>query len=286
MLDKEEWRYDQFPEFYNGKNVLDFYDPDIEAKLAALEKEEDEILKMEAEQADMAVDSEDSEGIAQEDLDKEVKDVRGKRNVILVKSKMKSKLKARRKIVKASELIEHFESKGIEVNKESLRSRSKTRRSLMDLEDKADKLAKQALDSSDDEGGDVVMDKKLAKKEAELRGRKRRRGGSADAGDMMEVDDDNQEPSGKKKARSMTPAQLQINANKILRSKTKDRREGSTPKRLPYKLVPEEQVRLAKKINKRFKHGEQINEADRSISTKRPKHLFVGKMSNGTRNKR
>ena len=47
MLEKEEWRYDKFPEFYNGSNVLDYYDPDIERKLAALEKEEEEILAME-----------------------------------------------------------------------------------------------------------------------------------------------------------------------------------------------------------------------------------------------
>ena len=84
----------------------------------------------------------------------------------------------------------------------------------------------------------------------------------------------------------MTPAQLKISAHKVLRSKSKDRREGSEPKRLAYKLVPEEQIRLAKKINKRFKHKIEINEADRAISVKRPKHLFAGKMNNGTRNKR
>lgn len=43
ILEKEEWRYDKFPEFYNGSNVLDFYDPDIERKLDALEKEEEEL---------------------------------------------------------------------------------------------------------------------------------------------------------------------------------------------------------------------------------------------------
>lgn len=32
-LEKEEWRYDAWPEFYNGSNVLDYYDPDIEEKL-------------------------------------------------------------------------------------------------------------------------------------------------------------------------------------------------------------------------------------------------------------
>ena len=47
LLEKEEWRYDKWPEFYLGKNVCDFYDAEIVKKLDALEKEEDEILKME-----------------------------------------------------------------------------------------------------------------------------------------------------------------------------------------------------------------------------------------------
>jgi hypothetical protein len=195
--------------------------------------------------------------------------------VIMQKSKMKSKLKARRKIVKASTLIEHFESKGIEVDGDAIRARSKSRRSIKDLEDKQDKLAKQALDSDDE--GDVVMDDKLAAKESELRGRKRRRN------EDVSMDGEDKPMKG---ARSMTPAQRKISMNKMIRSKTQERREGSEPKRLPYKLVPEEQIRLAKKIVRKFKHTENINEADRSIATKRPKHLFAGKMSNGTRNKR
>ena len=44
MLEKEEWRYDKWPEFFMGKNVADYYDPDIEAKLNALEEEEEKIL--------------------------------------------------------------------------------------------------------------------------------------------------------------------------------------------------------------------------------------------------
>ena len=60
ILEKEEWRYDKFPEFYNGHNVLDFYDPDITAKLAALEKEEEEILRMEGLQ-DEVMDGEDGQ---------------------------------------------------------------------------------------------------------------------------------------------------------------------------------------------------------------------------------
>jgi nucleolar GTP-binding protein len=47
ILEKEDWRYDKWPEFYLGKNVSDFYDADIEAKLNALEEEEDKIIQME-----------------------------------------------------------------------------------------------------------------------------------------------------------------------------------------------------------------------------------------------
>ena len=42
-LDNDEWKYDKLPEIMNGKNVYDFIDPDIEAKLNALEEEEERL---------------------------------------------------------------------------------------------------------------------------------------------------------------------------------------------------------------------------------------------------
>ncbi|WPT10549.1 Nucleolar GTP-binding protein 1 [Picochlorum sp. SENEW3] len=41
-LAKEEWKYDAMPEIWDGHNVADFIDPDIDAKLEALEREEEE----------------------------------------------------------------------------------------------------------------------------------------------------------------------------------------------------------------------------------------------------
>ena len=124
----------------------------------------------------------------------------------------------------------------------------------------------------------------MADEEAKARGRKRKRTKSVDSDEFMESDDD--KASGIKTRRSMTPAQRKISAQKIIRSKTQDRREGSEPKRLPYKLVPEEQIRLAKKINKRFKNSIQATEADRQIQVKKPKHLYAGKMNAGSRRSR
>ena len=130
MLDKEEWRYDQFPEFYNGSNVLDFYDPDIERKLDALEKEEAEILKREVGDMMDGVESEEEDGVTKDELKASLAEVRAKKAIFKDRHRLKGKLVVRDKKAKVSEMIEHFEKIGVPVNKESLRSRSKTRRGI------------------------------------------------------------------------------------------------------------------------------------------------------------
>ena len=40
LVEEDEWRYDTIPEFMDGKNVMDFFDPEIEARLLALDEEE------------------------------------------------------------------------------------------------------------------------------------------------------------------------------------------------------------------------------------------------------
>ena len=205
MLEKEEWRYDKWPEFFNGSNVMDFYDPDIERKLAALEKEEDELLRMERdEDAVMDDDEVNEEGISFKELKTSLKEVRGKKAIFKLNHKLNAKLRAHPKNKNLSDMLDHFESKGLDVNKETLRSRSKSRRSIADLEASKDKLAARALDESDDDS-DVVEDEALAQKEGKERGRKRRRERSIDPADYMEVDEDaDKKPT--KLGRSLTPA--------------------------------------------------------------------------------
>jgi len=123
ILENEDWRYDKYPEFYNGSNVMDFYDPDITAKLDALEKEEAEILKMEAMQDD-AMDSEE-DGITMTELRTSLKEVRNKKALKKLNRKLKSKNRVVQKNVDYDDMVEDLESKGIAVNRESLRSRSK-----------------------------------------------------------------------------------------------------------------------------------------------------------------
>ena len=59
-LKNPEWRFDAIPEILDGKNIMDYVDPDIDAKLAALELEEDQ-LAAEADAAAMGDDESDLE---------------------------------------------------------------------------------------------------------------------------------------------------------------------------------------------------------------------------------
>ncbi|KAI9320626.1 GTP binding protein 4 [Dichotomocladium elegans] len=45
LLADEDWKHDVIPEFWEGHNVADFIDPDIEEKLEALEREEERLEK-------------------------------------------------------------------------------------------------------------------------------------------------------------------------------------------------------------------------------------------------
>ena len=45
QLDDDSWKYDIMPEIFNGKNVADFIDPEIDERLAELEREEDDELE-------------------------------------------------------------------------------------------------------------------------------------------------------------------------------------------------------------------------------------------------
>mmetsp|Transcript_18275 Transcript_18275/g.37280 ORF Transcript_18275/g.37280 Transcript_18275/m.37280 type:complete len:704 (-) Transcript_18275:2-2113(-) len=69
-LPDPEHKFDAIPEIMDGKNIADFIDPDIDAKLAALEAEEDQrIAELEAnrmaEEPESDLDSEEEETVAE-----------------------------------------------------------------------------------------------------------------------------------------------------------------------------------------------------------------------------
>jgi len=262
LLEKDEWKYDKPPQFYLGKNVADYYDPDIERKLAELEAEEDKLLELEG-----LGEMEEEEGeVGLADLERAVKEVRGKKSILKMQHKLKRNLRAKSKNKNIKDLEEHLERLGLNPNKESLQKRVKARKSIAELEANQDKLAKKVIEQEGEE------------EEKESRGRKRKR--------ALSSDDEHMEEAKSSKEGKRAVSALKIRSQSKARALSQGRREGSKPKRLAYKEEPEEYAKLARKITKRFKHSININEADRTIGTKMPKHLFSGKRSNSKNDRR
>jgi nucleolar GTP-binding protein len=128
LLESDEWKDDRIPEVFEGKNVYDYIDPDIEEKLAALEAEEE---KLEAEgfyDSDEDVeDAEDADMRYKADL------IREKRQLIRNEAKMRKSLKNRAviprsaKAKKLSQMESHLESLGYDTSNIAERARYQSR---------------------------------------------------------------------------------------------------------------------------------------------------------------
>ena len=128
LLDEEDWKHDKVPEVFNGKNVYDFIDPDIEAKLAALEKEEEKL------EAEGYYDSDESiEDVDEADIRMKAELIREKRQLIRNEAKMRKSLKNRAVIPrsvlrkKLSSMEDHLDKLGYDTTSISARARSQSR---------------------------------------------------------------------------------------------------------------------------------------------------------------
>ncbi|KAH8681445.1 nucleolar GTP-binding protein 1 [Xylariales sp. PMI_506] len=127
LLENDEWKHDRIPEIFDGKNVYDYIDPEIDAKLQALEEEEE---RLEAEgyyDSDEEIDdAEEADILMKADL------IREKQALIRNEGKMRKSLKNRamipRKAVKKplSELEEHLDVLGVDTVDLGLRDRANT----------------------------------------------------------------------------------------------------------------------------------------------------------------
>merc|ERR1711907_647347 len=84
-LTNPEWKFDVVPEIMDGKNIADFVDPEIEARLLELEEEEIDLLEEAEQNADEDMDS---------DLDEETKNLAAK--IVSKKKKIIAEGKIRR----------------------------------------------------------------------------------------------------------------------------------------------------------------------------------------------
>jgi len=132
QLDNEEWKFDNIPEIMDGKNIADYIDPEILARLEELEKEE------ESREETLAAEMEEDD---ESDLDEEqistVKAIRERRKLVVQKYReskgtsnhigVPKKFDSERKNL--SEFESHLVELGIDPSQvaERLRSRSASR---------------------------------------------------------------------------------------------------------------------------------------------------------------
>lgn len=127
-LGNDEWNHDQVPEFFYGRNVADFVDPDIEAKLAALEEEEE---RLEAE--GYYDESESMEDEDEADIRMKAELIRNKRRSIMVAARDKKSLKNKAHIPRAKkartlgQMQSHFNSIGLDPSTTVDRARAQIR---------------------------------------------------------------------------------------------------------------------------------------------------------------
>lgn len=119
------WKYDKIPEVVNGKNVFDYIDPDIDAKLAALEEEEERLEKEGYYDSEEEMDDEE-----EEDLLEKAKLIREKQSLIRNEARMRKSLKnrailPRSKVKKPlSQLADHLDQLGIDATDIEARGRA------------------------------------------------------------------------------------------------------------------------------------------------------------------
>ncbi|TPX30200.1 hypothetical protein SmJEL517_g06181 [Synchytrium microbalum] len=126
LLKSDEWKHDKMPEILDGKNVADFVDPEIEAKLMALEEEEEKLIAQGFYESDDEMEDSDEEA-----LKMAAEEVSRKKDEMVIAHRLKKNMnrailpaKTARRTVDG--LHKHMTKLGVKVDKEVLRERSKS----------------------------------------------------------------------------------------------------------------------------------------------------------------
>ena len=127
-LDEDDWKYDRIPEVFDGKNVYDFIDPDIESKLAALEEEEESLEAKGYYDSDQELEDAD-----EADIRMKAELIREKRELIRNEARMRKSLKNRAVIPrpaqpkKLSAMEDSLDKLGFDTTNIAARARAQSR---------------------------------------------------------------------------------------------------------------------------------------------------------------
>ncbi|KAK4211676.1 P-loop containing nucleoside triphosphate hydrolase protein [Rhypophila decipiens] len=129
ILDDPSWKHDRIPEIFDGKNVYDYVDPDIDAKLQALEDEEERLEKEGFYESEEEMFDESEEEVLQkaEYIRGEHKKIRNENRMRRIKNGAMIPRKQQKK--KLSELEDHIDRAGVDPEELNLRGRMEVRES-------------------------------------------------------------------------------------------------------------------------------------------------------------
>ena len=257
-LRRPEWADDMIPEIMDGKNIADFIDPEIEAKLDELEREEEERAQLAALEAE-ADPMEDDAAEAHAQVAKLASAIRKKKGVIKETARrdraanhptLPRNVKARSK--STGGMVAHLSSIGIETEAKAmsnLRSKAKARSPAADEEERGRSTKRRPMADAMDVEGEAKA----------RRGASRERSGSRVPSDRSATRRDSASV-----ARSRSPARTGLRDEAALKKAEK----------------------LAKKKQFLMNKMGKATESDRRIAIKKPKHLYSGKRGLGKTDRR
>jgi len=267
LLLNDEWKYDIIPEIMDGKNIADFVDPDIDAKLAVLEAEEDELQKKaEMEDSKGGMNDDEEEDVVS-DLDEEEKEtvqkIKLKKKMIyhasmLTRTNNKPQIPRKFRVRKLEKAEEKLQELGLDTTK--FRSSSKQRMKKRSRDDNEMKVADPSSAASSSSSSTISSDRGRSRKRESSRPR------SASA------------PRTESQA-----AALRSRSRSLSRARSQTPKPGEGYRSVKQKTHAE---KLSKKSHRVRNLDARMGEADRHVYDLKPKHLFSGKRGIGKTDRR
>jgi len=262
----DEHKYDVIPEIWEGHNIADYIDPDIEKKLAELEREEQ--LR---EEAGLYDDSESEEDEKMAEIRTLAQAIRDRKAILRVEGR-----------VRKHSTKPHMPRTTRAKSKERSLSRFKTEMGRVGLD--LETSVRMDMDDSTASEPNYIKQTRGRTRSRSLVVQKRRRLDSAGNDDSMETD----ESVNRRQRRSLSQSKtrstsLSLHRNARNRSSSKPRDEQGVPDQ----RVREKIRKMTKKTqNVKIGRAGKRGEADRAIPAKKPKHLFAGKRKGGKTQRR
>ncbi|CAI5535537.1 unnamed protein product [Closterium sp. Naga37s-1] len=299
LLGDDTWRHDVVPEIMDGKNIADFVDADILARLEELEREEWEMEQ----QAEGVGEGEWGEAMDDEEEDLAPEEAEALAAIRLKKKRLITHRHRQRSVTDSRPILPRHADTGRQFTAERMRQEL----SSIGLDPSAAlariKAGKTGEGGDVSGGGTVAKGRKRSRSMArdgmevdgeEGRGRRgvsrgregKREGreGREEGEEGMELDEGNEERL-RKRIRHMSRSRSQSLG-----------RIGGTASALAAEAVPGEgfrdteqkvgAIQLARKHSKKRNVQSKKGEADRTIVNVRPKHLFAGKRGIGKTDRR